>query len=374
MLLESSAVLSSLLAFAAYLLGLSVLVQVLQEGYKFLTSSKARAYRRVLHDLLGPLWSQVERAQGAVSLQARGPFQLFRLRPQGRLLPLDSQALSTLLERSAPTWVQRGLAQLRDEVAVQATNKDAWSHGWTTFLKELADAPKGSAGYWTAEDIRRFLEKNGHGTETTVSNSPRLAAEQLLQRFRANFLPAVVTVERTFPQLETNFEYTYRRRNLRQSFLIGLLVTAALSFPVDTIWRASTRLSPAEALALADQAQEAAARARPAQSPGHAQPEPTTTLPPTDDDCDRLADALEALNDSLNLLATTSARPESPGLELFAGLRTTWQEQGFWATILHLLSCAFTAVLLSFGAPFWNDAVGALSTLQRKPPRSGGSE
>lgn len=62
MIVEANSVVSSLLAFVAYLLGLSVLVEVLQEFVKFLGGTKAAVYQRVIRDAVGPLWSLVERS------------------------------------------------------------------------------------------------------------------------------------------------------------------------------------------------------------------------------------------------------------------------------------------------------------------------
>ena len=138
----NSALFSILIALAATFLGLSVLVQVIQEIYKHLTSSKSRAFNQVLRDFLGPWIAQLYRPGVIPDLVVRGPFQFFRRRPGGRLLPLSKDDLIKALERTAPDWHRQALKYLRMKVKLQGDREKAPSPSWNTFLKGLALAEK----------------------------------------------------------------------------------------------------------------------------------------------------------------------------------------------------------------------------------------
>lgn len=331
--------------------------------------------------------------------------QFFRLRPRGKLLPLDLPSLTDVLEGVAPTWVQRTLARLREEAVFQRAFPGQWSPGWLPFLGELAGVPKGSPGYWTAQDILGFLGANGQlpGSSSTRP-SPSLTVEQLVGRLRAAFLPDVVAVEAAYPQLVNNFEYSYRRRNLLLSLLIGLFAAAALSLPVDRIWQRATELTPAQAVVLASELRRLAGAATPSAAasaaggetngsrgatPERGVDEPTASAPqagrsgssrvappatpgapPLGVDCAAVIAATGTLDRSLEAMARTGRRPAGRSLEFFVQWRESWRS-GICDFLAFLPGCLITAVLLSFGAPFWNDAVGILSRFQRgiKPGR-----
>ena len=95
----SSATLTTLPALGVWFLGLSLLIQIVQELYKHLTSSKSRAYSMTLVDFVGPFAKQLFQASVAPELTIRGPFQFRRTRPHGRLLPLKKEALVMALDR-----------------------------------------------------------------------------------------------------------------------------------------------------------------------------------------------------------------------------------------------------------------------------------
>jgi hypothetical protein len=104
-------VLTPLLAMTAWFLGLSILVQVLQELWKFITSSKARSFEKALADFIGPF--VVGRLRQDPLLAVRGPLQFRRVSTAGRVLPLDAADLTASLEKSAPEWhrlIRRALA------------------------------------------------------------------------------------------------------------------------------------------------------------------------------------------------------------------------------------------------------------------------
>ena len=115
-----SSLIQIVLGMVAMFLALSVGIQVLQEMWKYLFSTKAGVYSRVLGDWLGAWARELLESPALADLQVRGPFQVRRIKPTGKLLPLTREDLIDGLERTATLWRQRGLEALRLEVKVQA--------------------------------------------------------------------------------------------------------------------------------------------------------------------------------------------------------------------------------------------------------------
>lgn len=69
-----NSLLTVILTMAVTFLGLSLVVQVVQELYKYLRSTKARAYLQVLQDFLGPLSNELMRPGIVPDIRVRGPF------------------------------------------------------------------------------------------------------------------------------------------------------------------------------------------------------------------------------------------------------------------------------------------------------------
>ena len=89
-----NSLLTILLTLAATFLGLSIVVQVVQELYKYLRSSKGRAYQIALQDFLGPLAHELLRPGVLPDIRVRGPMQLKRVRSKGMILPLKTGRIS----------------------------------------------------------------------------------------------------------------------------------------------------------------------------------------------------------------------------------------------------------------------------------------
>ena len=104
MTLQTAPLLTTLIALAAMFLGLAVLVQIVQEIYKFLTSSKSRAYLKSVNDALGPLARDALRSDRSPQMKVRGPLQLFGFRRTGWLLPMNAGELENALVATAPPW------------------------------------------------------------------------------------------------------------------------------------------------------------------------------------------------------------------------------------------------------------------------------
>lgn len=336
-MIDSTSLLTTMLSLAAALLGLSLLVQVIQEVYKYLTSSRSRSYERVLVDFLGPHALQLKRLGCLPDLQARGPFQFLRRRPTGRLEPMDRETLIVALERTAAPWIQRALQALQLEVASQQGVPGSPSPAWEQFLRELHGVERGSPGYFTATELREFLEtwKVATGKAETALDAAALRAA-----LRGRFVPSVTHVEAHFPQLTTNVEHAYRRRNLRHTVAIGFLTVFLLHLPIDRIYQRAGAVPLEQVIAAAE-----AARAIYAQEAAR------------DTAAARSAAELLRLADTLRAQLSRTAAPLESSLTLSSYRRefATWP-----SGLFYLLGSLITTLLVTFGAPFWNDLAGAL--------------
>jgi len=358
-------ILSTLLALAATFLGLAVLVQVLQEIYKYLTSSKYRSYTKVLTDFLGPWVNQLLAPGPFLDLQVSGPFQIRRLSPKGILLPMDRENLTGALERTAPHWIRKTVDQLKLECQFQGDKETAPSPEWKNFLAELGELEKGAPGYWNAQEIAQFLSVWKHAFSTKKDSvkigeiiAPEtIKATDILAAFRRKFLSHVDNVNENFSQLEKNFEYSYRRRNLRQTFIIAMVLAVIFNLTFERIYHAAEKIPPEQAITLAENAISFYE---------------TREQGSTDQDSvnveEQIVLAQNILQSSLESLSN-----EKKLADYFVNKEDILDisENGIISILRFLFGCFITAVLVSFGAPFWNDIVKAI--LRIKQPRQAGA-
>jgi hypothetical protein len=362
-----NSLLTVLLTLAATFLGLSIVVQVIQELYKYLRSSKGRAYQIALQDFLGPLALELLRPGVLPDVRVRGPLQLKRVRPEGMILPMKREELSKALERTSPSWIQKTLKQLEFEVGNQSNKSLTQSVSWEGFLKELGKVEQGTSGYWNAYEISEFLQewKYDWQQEKLVDNpkvmrigtlSPAKSTvdtKQLLSAFRKRFLPYVENAVENFSKLESNFEYTYSRANRRQTFIIAFLLSFIFYLPIDILYQNAQKLDPESAIKLAE-----------------------TTMGIYEDNIEKPDSLNSEKPDSLiqkNLelakqILTERLKDQSTesGLEYFSD----WSAfsdifSGDFRLFLYLFYCGITSIFLTFGAPFWNDIASALLRLQK---------
>lgn len=391
---------STLVGVAAMLLLLSVLVQVLQELYKSLRSARAASYTRVLQDTFGPWVARVLQRSALPQLTARTPFQFLRLQPQGILLPLDQDSLLAALERTAPGWVQRSIKQLEQETRFREGGRKKASPEWKSFVEELRQAadeeapPAGTElgeSAWVAKQVREVLAQWGADVPDPADWNPAV----LCQALRRRFLGHLDEVERDYPQVLRNFEFEYRRRNLRLSFLIAFVVALAFDQPFQEIWRSAESLSLTEATAAAERAAALYALVAPeaaeppeqsssgagrssaegAEAPTATEPpsppEPATPPPTAAETGTAAAQAAEERVAELHrILDAVLKEVDSQGdvATPFASFLEEIQKGDGGHLLMYLLGCLLTAILLSFGAPFWNDLLKLLPTVQRGRP------
>ncbi len=366
----ANSLITTVLGLAGIFLALAIFVQIIQEMWKHLASSKGRAFTNALADFLGPISRQLMRPGNLLDLRTRGPFQLRRLRPNGLLLPMSKTALVDGLERTLQPWAQRALEALRTEEKIAAVSSDDaagedpaqfCSNHWMSFLKELGEAEKGSPGYQGAKDILSFLTDWNHshipGDDTgsqlrKITPSGTVEASAMLIAFRREFLPHVDDVENNYGQLIRNFDYLYERRNARQTFLIALLVAVLFNLPIDRLWNSASQLSSEEAVSIAEQYMDIYQRS-------------TDTTRKADPKMEKLADSARVvLTDALATIKHSEGDRDDDLTTVF-NMQPEW-DLFSWGALLYLFLCLITALLISFGAPFWNDLASALLRVQKK--------
>jgi hypothetical protein len=411
----------TVMSVVSALVMLSIATQILQELYKFLTDSKSRAYMRALGEFIGPLALKLPFVDDGTNLLVSGPFQVKRFRTTGKFQPLAKEVLISRIEQTAPPWIRRAQKCLEREAIMQDKTPAAPSPDLKEFLEDLAKVlkAKGAEGYWNAHELDKWLEpwhlqpSNEKKSETSgksmesgqvsskANKAHEIDAAKMLISFREKFLPHVNAAERNFAQLNTNFEHINRRRNLRLTFLLSLVMILPLDFSLTTLFKNARRMSPQEAMALAQTAtgmyqkfigqgasagnKENAIASAPAgndQAGIEEENAATENFPDTDltkDEADKkIKEDMKNLEKLLTQLSRTKDVMDSYSQEAEAGLQWVGRERiighgvGFWSKLwnllLYLFQCALTAVAVCFGAPFWNDI--AKTMLRRATPSS----
>jgi hypothetical protein len=347
---------TTLLGLAGILLGLAILVQVIQECWKYLLNTKAAAYQRAMFAYLGPWARELTRPGVLPDLQVDGPLQVWRRRPKGRLLPMDQQTLVAALERTAAPWIRRVLQTLRAEAELQSGKAQSLSPAFDTLVEQLRVTVRGSPGYASAQDILRFFDQ--WSLKPGKPNPEGVDATKLVNAFREQFLPQVAEAERNFAQLDRNFEHVYRRRNTALTLLFALGVVLVLDMPIGAVYRQSKAMTPEQAVTLAEAARGVYDSLNQLSTVDSAKQR--TDSARAQEYLRFSNDILSSLRQSANLgpgpSATTSNYISARTSQLWGQLRAG----GVGGSLGYLLECLVTALLISFGAPFWNDLAGAV--------------
>jgi hypothetical protein len=249
------------------------------------------------------------------------------------------------------------LAALRTEAAFQSGTAAALSPAFENVVAELRATVRGSPGYSAAIQILQFLKAwsvpCGDGPGADQDRGP-VDANKILAAFRQHFLPHIVEAELNYAQLDRNFDYVYRRRNTLLTFIFAIAVVIAIDVPIGTVYRQARGMTSEQALALAERARAAydslvrlpAARA---------------------EDSVRAREYLDLSRDMMVALRRSAtlgpgAVATEPGFvsARIGRLQQQIRDGGIWWTGGYLLECLVTALLVAFGAPFWNDLAGVL--------------
>jgi hypothetical protein len=389
-------VLTPLLAMTAWFLGLSILVQVLQELWKYVTSSKSRAYEQALADFLGPFF--VRRLKQDPSLSVRGPLQFRRVSIAGRILPLNADDLVTSIEKNAPEWhrvmkralefeasIQKGAPALPSRAFIDALDAlERQVDEARSLARETNDRrlPAETLSLGDAGRVHAFLSKWNASGNTGASDRPQpLDAATLRRAFVREFFPQEEAIERHYDQFLQNFSYQYRRRNLRQTFTLAMLVAVVLNLPFEQIFVRATVVTPEQAIALAqsarslyEQSAEATddqARLREVGNQALAIASSAASLVCGSRDAGLTTDVVVRTEQEEARQATAQNLPytceSALNLDYFLDPVQLWQR--LWdprnGSPRFLFGCFLTAVLVTFGAPFWNDLSSSLLRVAR---------
>ncbi len=398
-----SSVLTICLAIAASYLIFSIFVQTVQEVYKYLTNSKGRAYGNALEDFVGPLAKQLTAPGGLPDLRVRGPFQLLRVRPGGKTLPLSKEQLVAGLERTASPTVSQALDTLNFEVQLQKGEAVPPSPAFRSFLDNLSRQTDSNSKMVLNFFAQWLKDPSMRRSESPTGDS--FDAEQILTAFRREFLSHVDDAAAQFPQFESNFEYTYKRRNLRQTFIIAFLTACVGHLSFQEIYHNASQMPPQQAIALAN---DAMALADKVLAPN------TNNVPHTDSVVNTNGVALtnrvtggsgapannlantpsnQGIGETGNTNATNHpadsaeykaaidkmheagrALNKVSKTDFFAGSMSFKEIPGKIIQVIkemtlpQFLGCLISALLVSFGAPFWNDLASYLLNAQKKAP------
>lgn len=344
--------LEALIALAGIFLGLAIAVQVLQEIYKYLTCSKARAYRIALRDFLGD-W--VDKAYGCEALRGmyvRGPFdlvkdlwrKLWNLKKKSApigLLPFEKEELLHAVDRTTPEWIRRVIDTLKKERDLQQGTlappspilRGLIEDAWTRYDRDTS-----------ARKTFDFLEQwEVTGQPQEGSAAPALKtcdAARVLEAFYQGYVPERRKVSEEFEQFAANFDHSYQRRNFRLTVTLATLFALVCGLPFTALYRQARSLAPEEAIRLAKSLNEL-----------YEESQNDTEKAELQDLLDQLTKTLEKqeLDLGVTRLADLGDKPEEiPG---------------------YLGGCLLTALLIAFGAPFWDRLSSALLSVH-KPGRA----
>lgn len=334
-------ILAPFVAVAAMLLGISLLVQVLQELWKFSTSSKATAFEKALDDFVGT-WAAAHLRQNP-TIAVRGPLQFRRVSTAGHVLPIDKDDLVAALEQSSPAWYRLIDQALAFEATLQGEQPGAASPQWSGVLEKLKTDLAASQPPTQAFEIQKFLNTWGIGAAVTFDAAKARVA------FRHEFFAHLAPIENHYGRLMQNFEYLYQRRNLRQTFTWALAIALLFNLPLASIYRRAATLSIADALALSERAQAL-----------HQEYATLEAARPAGSQPDANLQALQAREQMLRS-AADEALQISSGRSINTDVRSLVGALAInIRSVSFLIGCLLTATLVSFGAPFWNDISTAL--------------
>ncbi len=412
--------LTTIIGVAATILAMSVVVQIVQEMYKYFTSSQSRVYVNVLRDHLGAIAEQIASKPEFAYLRTRGPFEFLGEGWSGRLLPLEADELRAAVKRAQPL-LQQTLDQLRRASAAGA-GAALPSADWGSFLQKLSSVPPDDvAEFKTAREIAKILSKHGHKWKSSeeeekekvgeVSHDPassvKFDPKLVLEEVEETCTPEIVKTTAKFRLLESHLEYARGRRNMRHTVVIGFLLAAVVGLPIQAVYRSAATIPPEKVTEFAESAaniydaygkwEESRREASPTDTgnvaargssqeaaSANAGRESTDSVAASANLTDssvaaktQAADTTGTEGDLLSLIESITdeyMKSAVPQEMMVIVLSDKWHEKykNRADIILYILGSLGTAVLIGFGAPFWNDLLKSLLGLKRtlRPSRS----
>jgi hypothetical protein len=230
---------------------------------------------------------------------------------------------------------------------------------FTELIEQLQREVEGAQPSPPALEVHQFLEEWG-------MTGGAFDAAKARGAFRDRFFSHLARFEQHYERLMQNFQYAYERRNMRQTFTLALLLALAFNLPLGDIYRRASAMPIAEAVALSERAEALHAEyeqleAEQRKLQGSPAPVPgATTASESAARIERQKTAVKEREAELRSVADR-AFDLSAGRSIDTDFRSLWRSlRANVSSASQLLGCLLTAVLVSFGAPFWNDISSAL--------------
>jgi hypothetical protein len=268
------------------------------------------------------------------------------------------------------------VSKLKSQIAeAEFLEKNPEHRGLASELLSLGDAQR----------VRDFLE-TWHLLDFHEPSAAAFDASTIRQAFDRAFFPHTETITKHYDQFLKNFDYSYQRRNLRQTFLLSLLVAVVLNLPFEQIFMRATAITPEQAVALAENAQALYQQANAPTTPANEQQRLrelgnqalTIAKSATNFACGPRDSGLtpqdiiatEETDITQQGTSTNYVCDSAVTIDYFFNPRVLWERLYDPAngSPRFLFGCFLTAILITFGAPFWNDLSGALLRIARPAP------
>ena len=293
-MISSNSYLEIVISIIATLIVLAILVQTLQECYKYLTSLKARAFICFLRDIYNikkdDLINQIDK-----KLSVTSPFQLRKEIKGTKILPLGRDLLGPV--------------------------------------------------------IKKIQDQNEGTSQTTATEAKEIIPMQ----------------DEEWNQLVNNFDYTYSRRNLRITFIIALIITFFFNLPIQNIYEKQSSLTTSQLTDLTEKIVSINNNLKQLSEEGTKNKDGNNvetideSLVTTNNDSINIEVEYDSLITKINRLVSEDVY-KAQLVEFVTNLKF----ESFGKFLLYFFGCILTSILICFGAPFWNEILGALTSMKKK--------
>lgn len=261
----NASILDIFLAFSAIIVSLSIIIQTLQEIYKYLTNSKSKAFSKAMYDYMGTLFDKIIQAPNIQDTKGRGPFQIFNFRPKDYIAPITKSQFEEALHSTLPTWKKILREKLIAESKLQNGTSALESVEWKLFVDQLTQAEAYSSNKSYFKEVIDFMKEWNLIVDNPnkileildknyILNSDTFDANQILKAFEIRFLEDHKYYLENYSHFYEKFTEQYKRRNFRQSFVIALLFCLVLNLPIQEVVKAAKSLKYEDALKILNSA------------------------------------------------------------------------------------------------------------------------
>lgn len=304
-MISTNTYLEIVISIIATLIVLAILVQTLQECYKYLTSLKARAFICFLRDIYG-IGKDELIANVNKNLTITSPFQLREKIKRTKILPLGKDLLNSAFERNLPK----------------------------------------------KNEIPPALDKEKNETPPTPYKEKKV-------------IFPIQDME--WDQLVKNFDYTYSRRNLRITFIIALIVTFFFNLPIQNIYEKQGSLTTSQLADLTEKLGSINNNLKHLSEEGTKSKDSISVEEIDESSVTMNNDSsnIEVEYDSLITKINELVSNKEYKAQLVKFVKIT-EFESLAKFMLYFFGCIITSILICFGAPFWNEILGALTSMKKK--------